>query len=339
MTDPHPTLLEHVPGFRLRSGRTLAATVAYVTLGALNRKRSNAILIGHGFSTSHRFILDDEFAAETSWKHLVGPGRAIDTDRYFVICSNALGSCYGSTGPASVDPASGERWGSRFPSITLADMVSLQRSLLDALGIARLHAVVGVSMGGYQALQWGVQYPEAMNKLVVALSAPSSSPGTMAALRETLAATPGWNAGNPAPQGMVDALTGMRIKTLQAYGLRDWLDDQQLSPEQRDRTIERLARGWAETFDPLSLLVLREAIDRFDVRPELGQVRARLLLVLSTTDSIFPAASGPALIEQLVNHGVRARFHPIDSRYGHLASGLDWNRWDSQLAKFLAEAE
>lgn len=134
--------------FVLSSGVVLAeVNLAYVTLGRLNSERNNAVLVTHGYTSSHTFVLPDSTAAEGSWSELVGPGKAIDTDRFFVISSNTLGSCYGSTGPASIDPATGRCWGPAFPVIDFSDVIALQKSLVDAWGIRKLHAVAGVSMG------------------------------------------------------------------------------------------------------------------------------------------------------------------------------------------------
>lgn len=335
-----PVLGEHVEDdVRLVSGQRLPqATTAYVTLGRLNDTASNAVLITHGYTSSHRFILPDPGAAEGSWAGLVGPGRAIDSDRFYVIAANALGSSWGSTGPGSLDPATGVSWGEGFPSIRFADIVARQAALVTALGVERLHAVAGVSMGGFQALQWGVQYPDRVDRLIVALSALDGGvirPTGRDALGEALRGSPDWNGGRPVAGALGTVLTDLRRDTLRRYGLDAWLEDQGLDEPERLLRITELASEWAARFHPMSLLVLRDAIDHFDVNDQLAAIRARLLLVLSTTDALFPASSGPAMLARLRAAGVDARFVELQSRYGHLASGLDADRWAGSLRDFL----
>ena len=325
--------------FQLDSGAVLPrADIAWISAGRLAADGRNAVLVAHGYTSSHRFIEPGSAAAEGSWSELVGPGRAIDTDRFFVVSSNVLGSCYGSTGPGSLDPASGLPYGRDFPAIAFSDIVRLQRRLLDALGVQHLRAVVGVSMGGFQTLQWGLQYPDHMDRLVVALSALEGgflrSPG-VDALSQALAACPQWRDGRPAPGAMVPFLTDLRIDTLRRYGMDAWLRDQGMDTAQREDRLRAMALPWAQGFDAHALLVLRRAIVAFDAKPALAAIRARLLWVLSTTDSIFPASGGPAVVQGLRAAGVDASFHHLESAYGHLASGLDWQGWAEPLRRFL----
>lgn len=326
----------HVPNFVLSSGHTLEARLAYVTLGTLNERRDNAVLVTHGFTSSHRFILPGAVAAEGSWSSLVGPGKAIDTDHYFVISSNALGSCFGTTGPSDCDPERNRPFGADFPAINFEDIVAQQRQLVSSLGVNRLHAVVGVSMGGMQALQWAVQYPNEVERVGVALSAFTSSKGATA-LEATLAADPAWNDGHPAPGAMVPLMTRLRADTLRRYGMAAWLADQGLSDSSREEELMKQAHMWASEFDPSSLLVLRRALDTFDVRPFLHRIRAQVLLALSTTDELFPASAGARMLTELEANGVQAWLHVIDSPYGHLASGIDWPLWSERLKQFIEQ--
>lgn len=325
--------------FRLHGGAVLPqADIAWISRGRLAADGGNAVLVAHGYTSSHRFIEPGSAAAEGSWSELVGPGRAIDTDRFFVVSSNVLGSCYGSSGPGSLDPHSGQPYGSAFPAISFLDIARAQRCLLDALGVQRLHAVVGVSMGGFQTLQWGLQYPDQVDRLVVALSALEGgflrSPG-VDALSQALAACPHWRDGRPAAGAMVPFLTDLRIDTLRRYGMDAWLSAQGMDTAQREDALHAMATPWAQGFDAHALLVLRRAIVAFDARPSLAAIRARLLLVLSTTDSIFPASGAPTVMQTLHDAGVQASFHPLHSPYGHLASGLDWQGWSEALRRFL----
>ncbi|MCR6475963.1 alpha/beta fold hydrolase [Variovorax sp. ZS18.2.2] len=328
--------------FRLAGGQVLAeACAAYITLGTLNVARDNAVLITHGFTSSHEFVLSGSSAAEGSWSELVGPGKAIDTRRYFVVSSNALGSCYGSTGPASIDPATGEPYGPDFPAISFEDIVRLQKSMLVAMGVRKLHAVAGVSMGGFQALQWGVQYPQSVSRLVIALAhldGRGASAGAQG-LRDAFAADPNWHSGRYAPGDMGELLSRLRLDTLRRYGMDAWLASLSLDEPQRSERMCALSRAWAEGFDANSLATLIQTIERFDVREQLGAIRARVLYVLSSSDALFPSSLGPAAMQDLKRHGVQAHFHELRSDYGHLASGIDAHLWSEVLREFLTGQE
>jgi homoserine O-acetyltransferase/O-succinyltransferase len=340
MIEPvHGAHVEH--SFALERGGSLPeARAAYLTLGRLNAERSNAVMLAHGYTSSHTFVLPGSTAAEGSWSGLVGPGCAIDTDRYFVIASNALGSCHGSTGPATIDPATGRPWGPDFPRITFGDMVRLQRLLLESLGIARLRAVVGVSMGGFQALQWGIQYPNSMDRVGAVLThvhGRTVAPGGTGPLLAQLETATGWNDGHYAPGAMQDVLARMRVATLQRYGMEKWLADEGLDPEARVASLQSMGKQWAESFDANAMVTLLDAIGKFDITGELGSLQAKTLLVLCTTDALFPATEGPATVELLASRGADVAFHPLHSAYGHLASGLDWRSWEAPLRQLIEQ--
>ncbi len=159
--------------FRVSGGEVLPeVTIAYCTRGRLAPDGRNAILVTHGYTSSHRMIVPGGASSEGAWSTLVGPGAAIDTDRYYVVCSNMLGSSYGSTNAASIDPRTGRPYGSRFPAITVADIVTAQKLLLDHLGVTHLRAVVGPSYGGFQAFQWAVTFPDFMDGIVPVVTSP-----------------------------------------------------------------------------------------------------------------------------------------------------------------------
>ena len=159
--------------FRLQSGVVMPeVTIAYRMLGTLSPKRDNAVLITHGNTSGPQMIDPGGSTGEGSWNALVGPGQAVDTNRFFAICPNMLGSSYGSTNGASIDPKTGRRYGPNFPDITVRDIVGTQRLLLDSLGIEKLVAIVGPSYGGFQAFQWAVDYPDAMKGIAPVVTAP-----------------------------------------------------------------------------------------------------------------------------------------------------------------------
>src|SRR5512137_303532 len=188
-------------GLDLDCGRRLdAVTVAYECYGRLNAARDNAILVCHALSGgAHAAGWHDGAAKPGWWDVMIGPGKAFDTDRYCVISSSVLGSCYGTTGPSSLDPHTGRPYGSRFPVVTVADMVKVQRALVDHLGISRLRAVAGGSMGGMQALQWAVQYPGAVQSVIALATSPHHSPQQIAfneIARRAVMSDPNWRGGD-----------------------------------------------------------------------------------------------------------------------------------------------
>jgi homoserine O-acetyltransferase len=211
-----------VADFRLRSGEVLPqAAIAYVTQGKLAPDGRNAILLTHGYTSSHRFALGGPAASEGSWGDLVGPGKPVDTDRYFVVAANMLGSSYGSTGPASIDPHTGRPYGPDFPDITLSDIVGQQYELLRHLGVTHLHAVVGPSFGGFQAFQWAVDYPDFIDAVAPVVTAPySTALGSLESLTANFSSDPGWNGGHHyGSTSIVAIMTRLRIATLKGYGL------------------------------------------------------------------------------------------------------------------------
>ena len=333
------TEFQDIGDLKLRLGGVLrSARLAYITRGRLAADGRNAVLLTHGYTSSHSFIEGGSGASEGGWSDLVGPGLAIDTDRFFVVSSNMLGSSFGSTAPRSTNPATGRPYGPDFPPITLTDIVAAQRRLLDALGVRELHAVVGPSYGGFQAFTWGVEHPDFLRGLVAAVSgltAPRSlDPAPLAA---RLAEDPNWNGGHyyDRPGGVLATMMAVREETLRRYGLDEELAARLPDKAARDAEIRRRAREWAEAADAHSLLVLGRALDHYDLRGELGRIRAQVLYVLSRTDRLFPPALAAEVMPALAAAGVRATYAEIDSEHGHLASGTEAAKWAPALRAFL----
>ena len=325
----------------LRHGGMLPdAVLAYVTYGRLAPDGRNAVLLTHGFTSSHLFA-EPAGASQGGWSALVGPGRAIDTDRYFVVSSNMLGSSYGSTSPRSIDPASGRPYGPGFPRIALEDIVAAQRRLLDRLGVHELVAVVGPSYGGFQAFTWGVEFPDFVRALVpVTTSLTVGIAIDLEALRRRFAAAPSWNAGHHYDtDGMTGVMTAYREATLRRYGIEAVLAAQrpELDAAARAAALQAIARDWARSFDPSSVLVLAAAANDYDATPGLARVRARVLFSLSTSDTLFPPSLAAPVMAALRGAGVDATYHELDSACGHLAPGIDAAKWAPVLARFLAE--
>ncbi len=312
------------------------ARLAYVTHGTLAPGGRNAVLLTHGYTSSHQFA-DGGAAAEGSWSSLVGPGRAIDTDRFFVVSSNMLGSSFGSTGPGSPDPATGRPYGPDFPRLTLADIVAAQRRLVEGLGVRQLAAVVGPSYGGFQAFAWGVEHPDFVRAIAPITTAPRVAGAIdLAPVRARLAADPAWNGGRYAAGAMVESMTALRVDTLRRYGIEAALSAYTADPAARAEALHAIARRWAEVFDPHSLFVLGDAANQFDATPKFARLRARVLFVLSTTDALFPPALAAPVMAALRAAGALASYEELDSPYGHLAPGLDAAKWAPALARLMA---
>jgi len=334
-----------VKSFHLESGQVMPEiVVAYETYGTLAPDGRNGVLLAHGYTSSQHMAgrYADGSGAEGSWSGLVGPGKAIDTDRLFVVSSNMLGSSYGSTGPAFLNPDIRLPYGPTFPDITLLDIVNVEKALLDGLGVKHLVAVAGPSFGGYQTFQWGVSHPGFMDGLVPVVSAPKGMGGEAAvqALVDRLAKDPHWNGGwFYETGGITGVLTELRIATLKRYGIDEQLAQQFPDKSQRDAEIARRALAWAKVFDGNSLVVLRKAAVRFDAEKDFDKIKARLLYVLSRTDRVFPPSIAPGVMAKLKAAGVDADYFEIDSEFGHSASGLDAAKWAPRLRAFMASLE
>lgn len=330
-----------ISGLPLEKGQELAeAELAYIHAGELAKDAGNVILVTHGYTTGHHFVMPGSLAAEGSWSELVGPGRAIDTNRFFVVSTNVLGSCYGSSGPGSIDPATGDAFGEDFPNVTIADSVRLQRMFLESLGVSRLYAIAGPSMGGIQAFQWGVQYPDWVARLVVAVSGLEppvlQSGNESGALAARIRAEPGWHSGRPGKGAIIPWLVDMRLRTLREYCMDQVLRDRGHSEPEIDARLSQLAHQWAEGFHPWSLVSLGQAIEEYGVSDQVNRIKARVLLALCDNDRVFPASLGLEMVRLLEAADVDVKFVEIPSRFGHLASGVDWQLWETDLRQFLA---
>ena len=331
-----------IKDFRLSNGAVLPeVNLAYVTRGKLDATGRNAILVTHGYTSSHRMIESGSGSSEGAWSTLVGPNAPIDTDRYFVVCSNMLGSSYGSTNAASIDPRTGKPYGSRFPAITVADIVTAQHRLLQHLGIAHLRAVVGPSYGGFQAFQWGVTFPDFMDGIVPVVTSPlPPTSDRVAGLMKWFGPDPNWNNGDYYENGGVrETLTNLRVDTLTRYGMADSLAAQFPDKSARDAELRRIAAAWADIFDANSLFILGRAMETYDITKDYKKIRVPVLYVLSRTDALFPPSLAPGVIDGLRAAGVNATYFALDSDHGHLASGADAEKWAPALRDFIQQLE
>ena len=328
--------------FRASDGEVLPeVTLAYVSRGTLAADGRNAILITHGYTSGPRMIEPGVASSEGAWTTLVGPGAPIDTDRYFVICSNMLGSSYGSTNAATINPRTGKPYGSRFPRITVVDIVTAQKRMLDGLGVKHLRAVVGPSYGGFQAFQWGVTFPDFMDGIVPVVTSPSTAGvDRTAGLLKWFKPDPNWNGGDYyATGGVKKTLTAQRVDTLTRYGMADSLAARFPTKADADAELHRIASDWADVFDANSLFILGRALETFDVTGQLDRIKVPVLYVLSRTDALFPPSLAPGVMDGLKKAGVDAAYFEIDSDHGHLASGADADKWAPALRTFMTKLE
>ena len=323
--------------FELSTGTVLPElTLAYETWGTLNDDGSNAILMCHGY-TNHPHAGGDA----NGWAHnLLGPGKAIDTDKYFVMCSNMIGSAFGSSGPSSYNPATGMPYGPDFPKYTTMDMIRAQHLLVDHLGCGQLKAVIGYSYGGHLTFLWGATYPDRMRALVpiAGVIERKTTKEEIDRIRAQFEDCTGWNGGHyygheDEPGGVREKMIEARISTLNRYGLGDYLKLSGETPEAIERIVRANAEKWAHQFDANSLYMLYEA--GIGSKADASNIKAPLLNVLANSDSVVDVKLGPPTVEILKSHGVDATFHEIDTPYGHTGPMLDAHKWDDVLREFL----
>jgi len=330
----------------LDSGATLAAVdIAYETYGALNQEASNAILICHALTM-------DQYVASTHpvtgkngwWTDMVGSGKPIDTDRYFVVCANIIGSCLGSSGPASINPATGKPWGMDFPVLTIADMVRAQAMLLEHLGIDCLHAIIGGSMGGMLAVSWSAIYPERAKSAIIIASAARHSAQNIAfheVGRQAIMADPRWRGGqyyeddDPPSSGLAVARMAAHITYLSEEGLTAKFgrrlqdrDDKSFGFD-ADFQVESYLRhqgiSFVDRFDANSYLYITRAMDYFDLAEAHGGVLAnafadsktRFCLISFDTDWLYPTSESRTMVHALNAAGAEASFVELSSPFGH----------------------
>jgi homoserine O-acetyltransferase/O-succinyltransferase len=316
--------IARIGDLKLTNGQTLPQVeVAYVAHGRLAPDGRNAILVTHGYTSGPSMLSSEHLTAEGSWAPVLGPGKALDTDRFFIVCSNMLGSSFGSTGPSSTNPATGKPWGPDFPAIHLRDIVAAQRALMAHLGVQHLQAVLGPSYGGFQALQWALDAPDFVSACGVIVSGFHSPGLTADSARAKFADHPDWHGGwHYGHAGMRARMLELRLQTLRQYGLDTLYADRLPNPADREAAMLKNAQPWADRFDPNSMVVLAQAAQDFDVHARLPELRARLLLAVCNTDVIFPPDA--ATRASLARVPAETRYLEIDSPYGHMSPGLSW---------------
>ena len=335
--------------------------LAYETYGTLNADKSNAVLICHALNASHHVagVYADQPDNVGWWDNMIGPGKSVDTDKFFVIGVNNLGSCFGSTGPMHVNPDTGKVYGADFPVMTVEDWVNAQARLLDALGIEQLAAVMGGSLGGMQALSWTLQHPERVRHAVVVASAPNLNAENIAfneVARRAIVTDPDFHAGHFYAHGVVPK-RGLRIARM--IGHITYLSDDVMnakfgrelrnavnsptgykySTQDVEFQIESYLRyqgdKFSEYFDANTYLLITRALDYFD--PALAQggdlakalsvARCKFLLVSFSTDWRFSPARSREIVQGLIANGRDVSYAEIDAPHGHDAFLLDDPRY------------
>ncbi len=359
-----PLLLDvatpHAPLELQRGGRLERVAVAYETYGELNSQGTNAVLIEHALTGSaHAAGVTDREDVPGWWDPLVGPGKAIDTRRFFVVCSNVLGGCYGTTGPSSIDPVTGRPYGPDFPHYTVRDMVAVQHRLLTALGVKSLRAVVGGSMGGMQVLEWAVTYPEMVRAIApIAIGARHSAwaIGLNEVARRAITADPAWQGGRYPLEHQPETGLGLaRAIAMLTYRSYDSLE-QKFGRERvgaseeasADRALDASFQiasyleyqgvKLVKRFDANTYLSLTRAMDDYDLSEGRGSltkvltgIKMPALVMGIDSDVLYPESEAKALVERMPN----ARYVTLSSPHGHDAFLIEYPQVAAQLRRFL----
>ncbi len=355
----------HLPeALELDCGRSLKdVVICYEGAGTLNADKSNAILVTHAL-TGDAHVCGKHAPEDKKsgwWDAMIGPGKYIDTNKYFVLCSNVLGGCSGSTGPQSIDPDTGKPYNLDFPVITVKDMVRAQKQLIDHLGIKQLLAVVGGSMGGMQVLQWAVDYPDAMKLIVPIATAANFSPQNIAfdwVAREAIRADVNWNNGDydadhiPS-RGLAAARMLAHITYLSEESInrkfgrslqnKDDYDFDFAHDFAVESYLEHQGRRFVERFDANSYLYITRATDYFDLTSDydgdlakaIAPAQAKFLVVSFSSDWLFPTRQSKALVKALLQNNREVSFCEIKSGYGHDAFLLEVDTLGKMVRDFL----
>jgi homoserine O-acetyltransferase len=348
----------------LRSGASLAGyTLVYETYGTLNAGRSNAVLVCHALNASHHvagtYAAQDR--SEGWWDNLVGPGKPLDTDRFFVIGVNNPGSCFGSTGPMQTNPATGKVYGADFPVVTVEDWVDAQVRLCDRLGIVKLAAVIGGSLGGMQALSWSLRYPQRLRQCIAVATAPNLSAQNIAfneVARRAIITDPEFHGGHFYEHGVLPK-RGLRVARM--IGHITYLSDDAMelkfgrslraaelgySTQDIEFQIESYLRyqgdKFSEYFDANTYLLITRALDYFDPAREhggdlsraLAAARAKFLVISFTTDWRFSPERSREIVKALVDNRCDVSSAEIDAPHGHDAFLMDDPRYHGLLRAY-----
>jgi homoserine O-acetyltransferase len=350
---------------KLDSGEILEeVNVAYETYGELNKEKSNAILICHALTgDAHAAGWHEGDRKPGWWEIVIGPGKALDSEKYFIICSNVLGGCKGTTGPSSINPKTGKEYGLDFPVITIGDMVQVQKKLVDSFGITQLAAVIGGSMGGMQVLEWMVTYPEMMKKAIPIATTASSSPQQIAfndVGRQAIFSDPNWNKGNYYETGkkpenglslarMIAHITYLSDESMDIKFGRGLQDKDEISYDfsvdfQVESYLKHQGESFVKRFDANSYLFITKAVDLFDLSRNdslidgFKDIECKVKVISVDSDWLYPTEQSTELVTALNANDIEVSFSEIKSNYGHDAFLLEKGQLNFILSKFLSES-
>lgn len=353
-------------GLKLQCGQVLAPiTLCYEVYGTLSENADNAILIEHALSGDAHVAgyHSPDDAKPGWWETMVGPGKTFDTNKYFIVCSNIIGGCSGSTGPSSINPKTGKRYGMDFPLVTIADMVHAQKKLMDHLKIKKWLCVAGGSMGGMQVLRWALLYPDCLVSAIPIATSSRISPQSIAfnwVGREAIMSDPAWNNGNYEEQpdkGLAIARMLAHITYLSEESMRRKFGrklqfskdysfdfDKDFSVESY---LEHQGMRFVERFDANSYLYITRAIDYFDVTDKTGgdmakgleKMKCKCLVVSFTSDWLFPPEQSREMVRGMLKNGLDVSYCNIESSYGHDAFLLEDDTLGRLVSNFLSNLE
>jgi homoserine O-acetyltransferase/O-succinyltransferase len=337
-------------------------TVAYETYGELNAAKDNVLIVEHALTASAhaagRHHADDKYPGW--WDVMIGPGRAFDTSKYFVVCSNILGSCYGTTGPASINPETAKEYGQTFPVVTVRDMVQVQKRLVDHLGIKGIKCVIGGSMGGMQAIEWALLYPDIVESIVLIASGANSNPQSIAIHKVGIRAIiddPNWNGGHyfggELPRnGLAIARMIGHITYLNHEWLWEKFGRKHSDPENMKKRLdskfdienylEYQGDKFVDRFDANSYIYIMRAIDIYDaaegypdLKDSFSRIKCKKVFVSSfTSDWLFPTYQSKEIVEALTANDINVDYYDIDSPYGHDSFLLEYRELTGYLKRF-----
>lgn len=343
----------------LESGEKLGPIkIAYETYGVLNADQSNAVLVEHAFSgDAHAAGYHEGDDKPGWWDDLIGPDKALDTNKYFVICSNVIGGCQGTTGPSSIDPKTGKPYALTFPIVTIADMVKAQKHLIDHLGIKKLLSVIGGSMGGMQVLQWVASYHDRVRSAIPIATTLKHSPQQIAfdeVGRQAVMADPAWLGGNYYGFGqperglavarMIGHITYMSDRSMEDKFSRKLKEKNKNLKFTTDFEVEGYLRYRGDTFvkrfDANSYLYITKAMDYFDLSgdkfiPKNRKIDARFLVIAFKSDWLYPSYQAQEIVKLLKTHRVNTTYCEIDSTYGHDAFLVEIKKESHLIKHFL----
>ncbi len=358
-----PKLAHFEDPIALKSGARLDAyDLAFETYGTLNDARSNAVLVCHALNASHHVagVYADDPENIGWWDNLIGPGKPVDTNRFFVVGVNNIGGCHGSTGPASINPSSGRPWGADFPVITVEDWVEAQARLATRLGIDRFAAIMGGSLGAMQAMQWAISQPQRVAHSIVIAAAPKLSAQNIAfneVARQAITTDPDFHGGNYYSQGVVPK-RGLRIARM--IGHITYLSDDAMAEKfgrerrggelkfnfdvefQIESYLRHQADKFAERFDANTYLRITKALDYFDpaaarngdLSAALDPATAKFLVVSFTSDWRFSPARSREIVKALLDNRLSVSYAEIDAPHGHDAFLMDDARYHNLIRAY-----